>query len=140
MALTLSEDAKNELLDEIGQNDIYKIWATLVVCTPKILHYAINPNQKRVQWINTYAYIGLTDTHLNIVTLSSLNVTVPTGQFSIPRKDIEQLSIIKKSFKYIVSFQLQGELVRMNLSLTAIGINIKNQIQNVQTLVKALEN
>lgn len=110
------------------------------MCTPKILHYAIDPNQKRVQWINTYAYIGLTDTHLNIVTLSSLNVTVPTGQFSIPRKDIEQLSIIKKSFKYIVSFQLQGELVRMNLSLTAIGINIKNQIQNVQTLVKALEN
>ena len=110
MALTLSEDAKNELLDEIGQNYISKIWATLVVCTPKILHYAIDPNQKRVQWINTYAYIGLTDTHLNIVTLSSLNVTVPTGQFSIPRKDIEQLSIIKKSFKYIVSFQLQGQL------------------------------
>lgn len=34
MALTLSEDAKNELLDEIGQNYISKIWATLVVCTP----------------------------------------------------------------------------------------------------------
>ena len=111
MALTLSEDAKNEFLEEIGHDYVSKIWATVVICTSKILNYATK----------------------------SLNVTSPTGYFSIPRSDLEKLSIKKKSFKYVMTFQLQGELVQINLPLTAIGINIKNQIRNVQALTKDLE-
>ena len=139
MALTLSEDAKNEFLEEIGHDYVSKIWATVVICTSKILNYATKSKQKRIQQLNTYAYVGLTKDRLNIVTLSSLNVTSPTGYFSIPRSDLEKLSIKKKSFKYVMTFQLQGELVQINLSLTAIGINIKNQIRNVQALTKDLE-
>lgn len=139
MALTLSEDAKNEFLDEIDQNYITKVWATIVLCTPKMLAYAIDPKPKRMQWMNTYAYIGLTETHFNIVTLSSLNVTVPTGRFSIPFQDIEQLDILKKALKYVVTFKLQCELVRINFSLTAIGINVKDQLRNVQMLIEKLE-
>ena len=36
MALTLSEDAKNEFLEEIGHDYVSKIWATVVICTSKI--------------------------------------------------------------------------------------------------------
>lgn len=139
MALTLSEDAKNEFLEEIGHDYVSKIWATVVICTSKILNYVTKSKQKRIQQLNTYAYVGLTKDRLNIVTLSSLNVTSPTGYFSIPRSDLEKLSIKKKSFKYVMTFQLQGELVQINLPLTAIGINIKNQIRNVQALTKDLE-
>lgn len=139
MALTLSEDAKNEFLEEIGHDYVSKIWATVVICTSKILNYATKSKQKRIQQLNTYAYVGLTKDRLNIVTLSSLNVKSPTGYFSIPRSDLEKLSIKKKSFKYVMTFQLQGELVQINLPLTAIGINIKNQIRNVQALTKDLE-
>lgn len=139
MALTLSEDAKNEFLEEIGHDYVSKIWATVVICTSKILNYATKSKQKRIQLLNTYAYVGLTKDRLNIVTLSSLNVTSPTGFFSIPRSDLEKLSIKKKSFKYVMTFQLQGELVQINLPLTAVGINIKNQIRNVQALTKDLE-
>lgn len=139
MALTLSEDAKNEFLEEIGHDYVSKIWATVVICTSKILNYATKSKQKRIQQLNTYTYVGLTKDRLNIVTLSSLNVTSPTGYFSIPRSDLEKLSIKKKSFKYVMTFQLQGELVQINLPLTAIGINIKNQIRNVQALTKDLE-
>lgn len=139
MALTLSEDAKNEFLEEIGHDYVSKIWATVVICTSKILNYATKSKQKRIQQLNTYAYVGLTKDRLNIVTLSSLNITSPTGYFSIPRSDLEKLSIKKKSFKYVMTFQLQGELVQINLPLTAIGINIKNQIRNVQALTKDLE-
>lgn len=139
MALTLSEDAKNEFLEEIGHDYVSKIWATVVICTSKILNYATKSKQKRIQQLNTYAYVGLTKDRLNIVTLSSLNVTSPTGYFSIPRSDLEKLSIKKKSFKYVMTFQLQGELVQINLPLTAIGINIKKQIRNVQALTKDLE-
>lgn len=139
MALTLSEDAKNEFLEEIGHDYVSKIWATVVICTSKILNYATKSKQKRIQQLNTYAYVGLTKDRLNIVTLSSLNVTSPTGYFSIPRSDLEKLSIKKKSLKYVMTFQLQGELVQINLPLTAIGINIKNQIWNVQALTKDLE-
>ena len=82
MALTLSEDAKNEFLEEIGHDYVSKIWATVVICTSKILNYATKSKQKRIQQLNTYAYVGLTKDRLNIVTLSSLNVTSPTGYFS----------------------------------------------------------
>ena len=105
MALTLSEDAKNEFLEEIGHDYVSKIWATVVICTSKILNYATKSKQKRIQQLNTYAYVGLTKDRLNIVTLSSLNVTSPTGYFSIPRSDLEKLSIKKKSFKYVMTFR-----------------------------------
>ena len=54
-------------------------------------------------------------------------------------EDIEQLDILKKAFKYVVTFKLQGELVRINFSLTAIGINVKYQLRNVQMLIEKLE-
>ena len=69
MALTLSEDAKNEFLEEIGHDYVSKIWATVVICTSKILNYATKSKQKRIQQLNTYAYVGLTKDRLNIVTL-----------------------------------------------------------------------
>lgn len=142
MSLTLSEEAKNELLNtmlEADQSYISKTWAMIVLCSPQIMKYAVSGQQRRVELLNVYAYIGFTEDALKIVTLSSLNVTVPTGYFSIPRTEITSVDIQKKFLSYTLVFHLQKERIRISFSLAAIGTNIKNQRKNVEHLVKEFE-
>lgn len=141
MSLTMSEDAKNELLDEIlNDNERYisKIWATIKLCTPLIMKYSTLAKPKTIEFLNVYAYFGITKNHLNIVTLSSLNVTASSGSFSIPRSEITDITIKKKGLSYSVVFYLGKEKIFVSFPLTAIGTNIKNQHHNTDCFIQEI--
>ncbi len=135
-SLTLSEESKNEYLDEIIEDEAYltKTVGKIAFCSSSLKEYSIN-KKKLVEKMNVYAYIGLTDSYLTIASLSSLNITVANGQFKIPLSDLSSIEISKKSFSYIITAHLKDGNIQLSLPIVSIGTNIKNQRQNVEQLV-----
>ncbi len=135
MALTMSEEAKNEYLNDMDSNFITKVWATMVKGSNTLLQYT---DKKKLELINVYSYVGLTDKNLDIVLLSSLNVTQPTAKIQIPLEDIQDVKIKKKTFSYIVLFKIKDEIIQFNFSLVSVGTNIQNQRKNVEKLIESV--
>lgn len=126
MALTLSEDAKMNYSMK-SDKIIFLRFGLLLLCAP--LRFFIMPSIQSKkstmdQYLCLYWFNRYTFEHCYLIFFEC-----DRTNRSVFHSTKRYRTIIhhKKSFKYIVSFQLQGELVRMNLSLTAIGINIKTK-------------
>lgn len=139
-SLTLSEDSKNEYLDEIlAEDESYqtKVVGKISFCSSSLKEYSID-HKKLVEKLNVYAYFGLTDSYLTIASLSSLNITVKNGQFKIPLQDFSSIDISKKTFSYAITAHLESGNLSISLPIASIGTNIKNQRQNVEAFISHL--
>lgn len=139
-SLILSEDSKNEYLDEILEVDesyLSKVVGKISFCSSSLKEYSIN-HKKLVEKLNVYAYFGISDSYLTIASLSSLNITVKNGQFKIPLQDFSSINVSKKSFSYTITAHLESGNLILSLPIVSIGTNIKNQRQNVEAFISHL--
>lgn len=144
MASLVSKEQRDKLLNEsLDENELYKckIWATIMANFKKLFLYALKYGKAGGSYSNTYCYIGLTESHLNIVTLGSFYVDRSIDRFNILLSDIKKVTI-KKSLipgRRLMILKYGNNKLKISVMNNAIGTNIKDQKENVNTLINNLK-
>ncbi len=141
MPLTINETSMIKELNSILIEDDKYIsisWATLARTTPKLSQYFKEGNLSKIGNLNIYCYVGITKSHLNIVTLNALDVTRPTGKLSIPLYDIKNISIKNSFLKCSISFLFNNESFIIHWIKYSGGTGIKKQKYYVQQFINFL--
>lgn len=129
----------NQLLIN-GEKYISRCWGT-ISRFPLLLSTYCTDNDSSKKYIgfkNIYAYIGLTNHHLNIVTLHSLDVTRITGHYSIPLGNMQNKKSEFGYLKSFITFNIQSSAIKILFLNSSSGSDINNQRQNVKLLCKHL--
>ncbi len=134
MAISLNnEDMDHALSDMIQDNEtiLAKTWGTINY-TPKLNTYRIDDSKSSIGFQNIYAYIALSNTHIKIITLHSLDTTRKTGEFNIPLQDITETEVQKGLLKSSLTLHFDQEKIKILWLNSSRGSEFNHQEENVK--------
>ena len=126
--LTMNEKDKNEMLEAIlNESEAYqcKLWAVIMAGADT---YALIGGLSTLTGgaaaalgalSNAYCYMGITEKHLNMVIVNSVNVSKIENRLSLPGRKVVMLHFGKEKMK-------------ISLMNNAIGSDIQGQKENVE--------
>ena len=131
--LTMNEKDKNEMLEAIlNENEAYqcKLWAVIMAGADT---YALIGGLSTLTGgaaaalgalSNAYCYLGVTEQHLNMVIVNSVNVSKIENRLSLPLSSITKAEVVMLHFG--------KEKMKISLMNNAIGSDIQGQKENVE--------
>lgn len=144
MASLVSKEQRDKLLNEsLDENELYKckIWATIMANFKKLFLYALKYGKLGGVFSNIYCYIGLTENHLNIVTLGAFYVDRSIDRYNILLSDIKRATIRRSLVpgRRLIKLKYGNTKLKISVMNNAIGTNIKDQKENANTLINNLK-
>ena len=137
--LTMNEKDKNEMLEAIlKENEAYqcKLWAVIMAGADT---YALIGGLSTLTGgaaaalgalSNAYCYLGVTEKHLNMVIVNSVNVSKIENRLSLPLSSITKAGLLPG--RKVVMLHFGKEKMKISLMNNAIGSDIQGQKENVE--------
>lgn len=147
MAITMSEQSKNEMLDSIKEeNETYeaKMWGTLMPSNKEIIvnsikYSGLGPIGAGMAGAtgamsNQYCYIGMTKTGIYFVIIKTMKVNEIVDSFKLPYDAITKVKIKSSIIPGRRVVHIDANIGKLELSLmnNAIGSDIQGQKEAVQ--------
>lgn len=143
--LTMNEKDKNEMLEAIlNENEAYqcKLWAVIMAGADT---YALIGGLSTLTGgggaaaalgalSNAYCYLGVTEQHLNMVIVNSVNVSKIENRLSLPLSSITKAEVKGGLLpgRKVVMLHFGKEKMKISLMNNAIGSDIQGQKENVE--------
>jgi hypothetical protein len=132
--LSVHQDAmQNKLISLLPKDEKYRqmFFGSMKSATPALFSYCVDKNRPKIGSSNVNCYIGVTEKHLMIVALSSLDVLKTSGGFRIPLKDIH---IVTRGniFQCMVDLGMGKEHIRLSVPYSVLGSDLKKQKASIQ--------
>lgn len=141
--LTMNEKDKNEMLEAIlNENESYqcKLWAVIMAGADT---YALIGGLSTLTGgaaaalgalSNAYCYLGVTEQHLNMVIVNSVNVSKIENRLSLPLSSITKAEVKGGLLpgRKVVMLHFGKEKMKISLMNNAIGSDIQGQKENVE--------
>ena len=108
-----------------------KTWGTINY-TPKLNSYRVDTSKASIGFQNIYAYIVLSNTHIKIITLHSLDTTRTTGLFNIPLADITTSQVHRGILKSHLQLEFSQEKIKIRWLNSSKVSEFKHQKSNVE--------
>ncbi len=144
MSLTMStavrEESLNSMLED-GEHYEGKVWITIMANAGKLLGYSLLLGGAGGALSNTYGYMGLTEKHLNLVTVGTIDASKITGKFAIPLTDIKKIKIKKTLIGggQILYFETADMKMKIAINGNALLSDIKDQKENREKVLGGLK-
>ena len=141
--LTMNEKDKNEKLEAIlNESEAYqcKLWAVIMAGADT---YALIGGLSTLTGgaaaalgalSNAYCYMGITEKHLNMVIVNSVNVSKIENRLSLPLNSITKAEVKGGLLpgRKVVMLHFGKEKMKISLMNNAIGSDIQGQKENVE--------
>jgi len=134
--LTMNEKDKNEMLEAIlKESEAYqcKLWAVIMAGADT---YALTGGAAAALGAlsNAYCYLGITEKHLNMVIVNSVNVSKIENRLSLPLNSITKAEVKGGLLpgRKVVMLHFGKEKMKISLMNNAIGSDIQGQKENVE--------
>lgn len=134
MAISLNNESMNNALKPItaaNETILAKTWGTINY-TPKLNSYRVDTSKASIGFQNIYAYIVLSNTHIKIITLHSLDTTRTTGLFNIPLADITASQVHQGILKSHLQLEFNQEKIKIRWLNSSKVSEFKHQKSNVE--------
>ena len=137
MAISLNNESMDNALKPItdaNETILAKTWGTINY-TPKLNSYRVDSSKSSIGFQNIYAYVALSNTHIKIITLHSLDTTRTTGLFNIPLSDITASKIHKGILKSHLQLEFNQEKIKILWLNSSTISEFKNQKSDAKPFV-----
>ena len=140
----MNEKDKNEMLEAIlNENESYqcKLWAVIMAGADTYaliggLFYTDRGGAAAALGAlsNAYCYLGVTEQHLNMVIVNSVNVSKIENRLSLPLSSITKAEVKGGLLpgRKVVMLHFGKEKMKISLMNNAIGSDIQGQKENVE--------
>lgn len=142
MSLTVSVASRDKMLAAMlkdGETYHGKVWMTIMASSGKLVAYSLLAGPAAGALSNVFGYLGVTDQHLNIVTIDSVNVEKETGNYSIALSDITSLKIKSGLFgRKVILLETADLKLKISITVNALMSDIKDQKENRELVLEKL--